>query len=135
LSFWGDFGDQKQSKMSFWVDFWGLKLTDRKCLSKCHFGEISALQYMPFWGDFGVKIKSKGKIKKKCLQTLNISYIFSPDFGHEPVFVNTTKYIFLILLINVSHMPRQKTHFFQISLFMSFGHRIREGNDEKLTHL
>ena len=57
LSFWGDFGGPK---MSFWGDFWGSELTDRKCLSKCHFGEISALQYnyMSFWGDFGVKIKN-----------------------------------------------------------------------------
>ena len=44
--------------MSFWRNFWGSELTDRKGLSKCHFGEISALQHMSFWGDFGVKIKN-----------------------------------------------------------------------------
>ena len=66
MSFWGDFGRYIFSyNLSFWGDFWESVLTDRKCL-KCHFGEISALQYMSFsalqymsfWGDFGVKIKN-----------------------------------------------------------------------------
>ena len=58
MSFCGDFGRYIFSyNLSFWGDFWESELTDRKFL-KCHFGEISALQYMSFWGDFGVKIKN-----------------------------------------------------------------------------
>ena len=45
----------KPYNMSLWGDFWESELTDRKFL-KCHFGEISALQYMSFWGDFSTSI-------------------------------------------------------------------------------
>jgi hypothetical protein len=42
--------------MSFCRDFWESELTDRKCLSKCHFVEILADIYfsynLSFWGDF-----------------------------------------------------------------------------------
>jgi len=58
MSFCGDCGRYMLSyNLSFWGDFWESVLTDQKCL-KCHFGEISSLQYMSFWGDFGVKIKN-----------------------------------------------------------------------------
>jgi hypothetical protein len=52
--------------MSFFGDFWEFFLKKISALraelgkkSKyCHFGEILALQYMSFWGDFGIKIKN-----------------------------------------------------------------------------
>ena len=35
----------------------------------CHFGEILAIQYMSFWGDFRVKIKNNETLKKKTIPT------------------------------------------------------------------
>jgi hypothetical protein len=93
MSFWRSIDRYIFSyNVSFWGDFWGSELTDRKCL-KCHFGEIfenlvsgkpnfptkkfSALraelgkkvQILLFWRDFSTSIyvilgRFRGKNKK-----------------------------------------------------------------------
>ena len=78
------FGNQKRPKMSSKCHFgeiFGNLVSGKANFSKkkfrrsapnlekkykyCHFGEISALQYMSFWGDFRVKIKNNKTWKKK----------------------------------------------------------------------
>jgi hypothetical protein len=45
----------------------------------CYFGEISALQYMSFWGDFGVKIKNNAdsRVKKMLKESNNVHFFHS----------------------------------------------------------
>ena len=76
------FGNQKRLKMSFYFlnvilgIFWqiyffleSVVLGRFQDFNICHFGEISALQYMSFWGDFSTLIyvilgRFRGKNKK-----------------------------------------------------------------------